>query len=312
MRHCLKRVAMIAAVLPVAGCGWLPDAYSGCEEAQPYESARQAEPLRVPTGADQPDTRGALRIPEVKSPELPPEPGRCLDHPPAYSTNAQANASGATPSAASATAPAAAGGALDVGMGEDRPWETRLGVNYQTTASEDFDGGTTAEFDSSTGFVVGIGRDLSKHFEIGASFSYYERDYDADIAGDVPGEVFPVSGSLDAMGAMFDLTYNLMPGRRLTPFFMTGLGWNWVDTKIPTAPPQVGCWWNPWYGYICTGFQDTKTVDGFTYQLGAGLRYQMNDSVSLNASYRMSWVEFPKATGTPTFDAIQLILGWGF
>ena len=84
MRNCVKRVALMATVLPIAGCGWLPDAYSGCEEAQPYQSARQVEALRVPTGADQPDTRGALRIPEIKSPELPPEPGRCLDHPPPF------------------------------------------------------------------------------------------------------------------------------------------------------------------------------------------------------------------------------------
>ena len=311
MRNCLKRIGWIAIVLPVAGCAWLPDAYSGCNEAQPYQSARQAESLRVPAGADQPDTRNALRIPEIKSPELPPEPGSCLDHPPAYSTHTQATASAASPSAAGVAVPAAARGELDLGMNEARPWETRLGVNYQTTARADFEGGTAAEFNSSTGFLVGIGHNLTKHFEIGANFSYDQRDYDANIAGDDPGEVFPVTGSLDAMGVMFDLTYNFMPGR-FTPFVTTGIGWNWVDTKIPTEPPQVGCWWNPWYGYICTGFQDTKTVDGFTYQLGAGLRYRLNESISLSGSYRRSWLDFPKATSTPTFDGIQLILGWGF
>lgn len=303
MRNCLKRVGWIAIVLPVAGCAWLPDAYSGCDEAQPYQSSRQAEPLRVPAGGAQPDTRSALRIPEVTSPELPPEPGRCLDHPPAYSTNSLATASAAPP--------AAAGGELDFGMDGDRQWETRLGVNYLTTASTDFDGGTTAEFDSSFGFMVGIGYDLSKHFEIGANFSYDKRDFDADIAGDAAGEVFPVSGELDAMGAMFDLTYNLMAGS-FTPFLVAGAGWNWVDTNIPTAPPQVGCWWNPWYGYICSGFQETKNVDGFTYMLGAGLRYRMNESLSLSGGYRMMWVDFPKAAGTPSYDAFQLVLGWGF
>ncbi|MEX0734638.1 MAG: hypothetical protein WD944_11400 [Steroidobacteraceae bacterium] len=82
----MKRLAWLAAALPIAGCGWLPDAHTGCDEAQPYHSARQMEPLRVPAGADLPDMRNALRIPEVKVPELPPEPGRCLDHPPPYGT----------------------------------------------------------------------------------------------------------------------------------------------------------------------------------------------------------------------------------
>jgi len=84
MRKRAMRLALLTAVLPLAGCGLLPDAYSGCNDVQPYESARQAEPLRVPAGADQPDTRNALRIPDVKTPELPLEPGTCLDHPPAY------------------------------------------------------------------------------------------------------------------------------------------------------------------------------------------------------------------------------------
>jgi hypothetical protein len=224
MRNCLKSLAGMAIVLPLAGCAWLPNAYTSCEEVQPYESARQAEPLRVPTSADMPDSRGALQIPEIKSPELPPEPGRCLDHPPAYSTNSQATASAASPSAAGVAVPAAAGGALDFGMDGGRPWETRLGVNYQTTASADFEGGTAAEFDSSFGFMVGIGYDVSNHFEIGANFSFDQRDYDANIAGDVPGEVFPVSGELDAMGVMFDLTYNFRSGP-LTPFVTTGIGW---------------------------------------------------------------------------------------
>jgi uncharacterized lipoprotein len=78
------RIAWLAAALPLAGCGWLPNSYSGCDEPQPYESAKQMDPLRVPSGADLPDTRNALKIPEVKAPELPKQPGTCLDHPPPY------------------------------------------------------------------------------------------------------------------------------------------------------------------------------------------------------------------------------------
>lgn len=78
------RVAIFVAALPLAGCGWLPDAYSGCDEAKPYQSAKEEAPLRVPAGADMPDTRSALKIPEVKAPEVPLDEGSCLDHPPPY------------------------------------------------------------------------------------------------------------------------------------------------------------------------------------------------------------------------------------
>lgn len=77
-------IAMAAAAF-AGGCGLLPDAYSGCDKAQPYQAAQEAPPLVVPAGADLPDTRNALHIPAVKAPQLPADPGRCLDHPPSYS-----------------------------------------------------------------------------------------------------------------------------------------------------------------------------------------------------------------------------------
>jgi uncharacterized lipoprotein len=80
----LKALAAAAFLLPLSGCGWLPDAYSGCSETRPYHSARQQPPLQVPAGADLPDTRNALKIPKATAPELPPHPNTCLEHPPAY------------------------------------------------------------------------------------------------------------------------------------------------------------------------------------------------------------------------------------
>ena len=84
MTNFVMRLALVSALLPLSGCGLLPDAYSGCGEVRPYQSAKQVEPLRVPAGADRPDTRNALKIPELKAPELPQEPGTCLEHPPPY------------------------------------------------------------------------------------------------------------------------------------------------------------------------------------------------------------------------------------
>ncbi len=74
----------IAAAALASGCGLLPDAETGCDKPRPYQSAVAAPPLRVPAGADLPDTRNALRIPEVHTPERPVEAGRCLDFPPSY------------------------------------------------------------------------------------------------------------------------------------------------------------------------------------------------------------------------------------
>ena len=87
MRKQMKR-ARLLALLPVCvfagACNLLPDAYSGCDKAQPYQSAQDSPPLRVPEGAVVPDTRNAMRIPPVSAPQLPAGEKRCLDHPPSY------------------------------------------------------------------------------------------------------------------------------------------------------------------------------------------------------------------------------------
>jgi uncharacterized lipoprotein len=82
--------ARLLLMLPVfvfaSACNLLPDAYSGCDKPQPYQSAEDSPPLRVPAGAFAPDTRNALRIPAVTAPRLPAQEKRCLDHPPSYET----------------------------------------------------------------------------------------------------------------------------------------------------------------------------------------------------------------------------------
>ena len=88
MRQQLKRARWLALlpILVFAGaCNLLPDAYSGCDQAQHYQSALDLPPLRVPDGAVVPDTRNAMRIPTLSAPVLPAGEKRCLDHPPSYS-----------------------------------------------------------------------------------------------------------------------------------------------------------------------------------------------------------------------------------
>ncbi len=52
--------------------------------------AQSIAPLRIPTGLQAPDTRGALRIPDLNEAEQPLPPGAsCLEQPPRYAPNAR-------------------------------------------------------------------------------------------------------------------------------------------------------------------------------------------------------------------------------
>ena len=79
----LAGFCVVLAAMPLASCGLLPDAYTGCDKVRPYQSAENRPPLRVPEGADLPDTSQAMKIPDVRTP-VAPDDGRCIDHPPSY------------------------------------------------------------------------------------------------------------------------------------------------------------------------------------------------------------------------------------
>ncbi|HEU4516341.1 MAG TPA: outer membrane beta-barrel protein [Steroidobacteraceae bacterium] len=195
-------------------------------------------------------------------------------------------------------------------------WETRLDIVYNNSADWDFTGGTTAEIDSDTSFLIGFGYHLNDNLELGGNFTFGQTDYSADIAGDVnndevPDTVFGVRGEYESTSLVFDATWNFLPGA-FTPFVSANAGWAWVDTNIATGPPQTGCWWDPWWGYVCSTFQDTKSLDGFTYGFDVGARYDFSDSLAAHASYRMMWVDLDNADGTPDIDGFRIGIGWKF
>jgi outer membrane protein assembly factor BamD len=218
---------------------------------------------------------------------------------------------------ASGTAAGTYGSGSDAGSpgyspaARDGRWEGRLGLAYGFSSSTDFKGGTTVDVASGLGFVGGIDYHFTDRLSAGANLSYDKKHYTADVAGEQPGDVYRIKGDLTTTSIMVDGTYNFLTGR-FTPLVTAGLGWNSVDTNIATGPPQVGCWWNPWYGYICTTWQNTKTVSGLAYELGVGVRYDFNEFLAADGIYKMKWIGFDNATTTPRFDGFQMNLGWKF
>lgn len=73
-----------AALLLASGCRTVTG--GSCHKPQPYASAENLPPLRVPAGLTAPDTSEAMLIPELDVPEVPLDPeGPCLEAPPALS-----------------------------------------------------------------------------------------------------------------------------------------------------------------------------------------------------------------------------------
>jgi opacity protein-like surface antigen len=114
-----------------------------------------------------------------------------------------------------------------------------------------------------------------------------------------------VEGEIETWTPRVGVNFNLLEGD-LTPYVTGGVGWSFIDTNVPDGRAQSACWWDPWFGYVCGTFQDTKSLDELTYNVGVGLRWDLGSSISLRLGYERHWLELDQATSTPGFDQLKV------
>jgi len=143
-------------------------------------------------------------------------------------------------------------------------------------------------------------------------WSWASSNYKAKIGTSTGGTLgtTTASGTLDSSTLALNLSYYFLEGP-LTPFVLGGIGWTWVDSNVPSGLPETGCWWDPWYGYICTSYQDTYAKDYFSYSLGLGGRWDVTPGFFLRGSVVWQWMDLGKA-GTTDFPGGRLDIGFIF
>lgn len=192
-------------------------------------------------------------------------------------------------------------------------WEFLFDVNYQDSYKVDFEGGSTADTDADLGFSLGANYHYNNRLQIQFSFDWLRLDYDATIqSGDIPpNSSYGVRGEMESFTPRVNLVLNLLE-TTFTPYISGGVGWSFIDTNIPTGPPQTGCWWDPWWGYICQTYQNTRDTDELAYQAGVGVRWDVNRGLSLKLGYEKQWIDVGTATSAPGFDVIRFGIGYKY
>jgi opacity protein-like surface antigen len=190
-------------------------------------------------------------------------------------------------------------------------WEFTLGTFYQLGVGVDSEGGGSLDTDDEFGFAIGGGYNFSDRLALDFAMQWARVGYDATAFDEDGGEI-GISGSYDAWTTSANLIYHFTDDQ-LTPYVGAGVGWTWIDTNVPSGPPITWCWWDPWWGFICSTRYPTKTTDAFSYQATAGLRYTFDsDMTFLRLGYTSQWMDFDNASSTPRFDVIVLDFGWIF
>jgi opacity protein-like surface antigen len=188
----------------------------------------------------------------------------------------------------------------------DAGWDFGADIIYQDSSDISFEGGSTASLDADWGLALTFGYRFNAKLELGFGFDWQTADYNATLqSGNFPGLSIDVSGDMETFTPRAWLNYNFMEGP-ITPYVNAGIGWSFVDTNIPNSRVQVGCWWDPWWGYVCTPYQSTKSIDDFVYQVGVGARWDLAGGFSLRFGYEKHWFDYSKATSTPDFDQFKL------
>ena len=192
-------------------------------------------------------------------------------------------------------------------------WEAYVGTRLLLSDSADFAGGSSIETEDDLGFNFGFGYNFSDHLLISGEMGWNTIDYDGTlVSADAPPNLSArISGDLDTAALNASITWHFLSGP-ITPFVTGTLGWTWIDTNIATGPPEFGCWWDPWYGQICTPIYDTVSDDAGSYGLGAGVRWDFNNGGYGRIAYDERWLDIKNANGTPTFGSFRLEFGGKF
>jgi opacity protein-like surface antigen len=181
-------------------------------------------------------------------------------------------------------------------------WEGGFDVVYQNATTLDFDGGSKVNTNTDWGLALTFGYRFSTHLEVLFGLDWADVDYRANFVLQTGG-ITQATGSYQAFTPRINVQYTLLD-RPISPFAMAGIGYTFVDTNIPNGRPSTGCWWDPWYGYVCTTVQSTKTVDGFAYQAGLGVRWDVSDTSSFRLFWERNWADL--GHGSPSIDQIRL------
>jgi opacity protein-like surface antigen len=185
-------------------------------------------------------------------------------------------------------------------------WDFGADVIYEFSQNVDFEGGSTLDLDDDIGIALIFGYRINPRFEVGFSLDWNSVDYSGTLqSASFPGVSASINGDMEWFIPRVNGTFNFLEGP-LTPYVSAGVGWAFIDTNIPTGQVQVGCWWDPWYGQICTPYQPSLSIDEFTYQAGAGVRWDAGEAFSLRLSYEKSWLDLSQASSSPGLDQVKV------
>lgn len=157
---------------------------------------------------------------------------------------------------------------------------------------------------------IGFGYHLNNYLSVRTELLFGSANFRGDLPTAAGGTVAIQQDVLVQTGRL-NLDYNII-NRRLTPFVTAGIGYQYLEAELDQLPPAEVCWWDPWWGWVCSDAQPIASDFQFTWNAGVGVRWDINDHLFVKVLAGANWVQYSGAQDLTTqFEAV-FSLGWSF
>ena len=168
-------------------------------------------------------------------------------------------------------------------------WDFTIQTRYTSSSEYTGEDGSFVNLNSDLGWGFGFGYNINHNFNIGLLFTWRSVPYAARaVNADDPSETSDYSANLSTSTFGLSGEYNILK-KKFTPYVNGSFGWMHINTNIP-AGWTSGCWWYPYWGYVCGPVPLTYGSNETAYTAGLGLRYETSETVFLRGGYEWGWV----------------------
>lgn len=195
-------------------------------------------------------------------------------------------------------------------------WEFYLGPQYIEGKNIDFGNDAEADINDMASLMFGFGYNFDNRFNLGMAFSSASANYRGSAvcaegsSGCTPGTKETFTSTMYSSALNVTGTYNFLEGN-FTPFIQANLGMTYIDSGISTGQVVDGCYWLPWWGYVCSPYDLTYTGTRFNYGAQAGLRYDFSNGMFLRGGVGINYIDISHADN-PAFTVYNFGVGFLF
>lgn len=192
-----------------------------------------------------------------------------------------------------------------------KKWEFFLAPQMTNSQVIQFDGGAEADISKRSTIAFGFGYNINHHIELDLSFASSNANYTSTVvSGDDPTNTETSTNSLYTSSINFGFTYNLLKNP-FTPYISAKIGSTYIDSGVLTGNVGTGCWYYPYWGYVCGPVAQTYTSTELNYGAALGLRYDFNRKLYIKGDVGKNYIDVDNSN-TNGFITYRFIFGFMF